>query len=308
LQKRFVYCRCQTVACPTKTIREDKVDESIIKALNPFQLDGEEIDYARVWAQNARLRQDELREMELRNLKLFLDQNLDRRMRLTDAFLDGSIDRDLFEERKVSLLFEETGLKEKSANLDEKNGGSFARLEKFLELAKTASFLYKLALPDEKRDLLKKLTSNLKVAEKNVDVELTIPAQLVANRAKNIFSSLALGSIWAAQRRTQSSQRRRLQSRGNRVWKLCEVPPYLPPSRLCRTHHGAQNSSVGSASAEVARESLLHAFRRRIPRFPKQRLCGHDHAVGAVTALCGLFGNEGGLDRASQVCRVLRES
>ena len=28
----------------------------------------------------------------------------------------------------------------------------------------------------------------------------------------------------------------------------------------------------------------------------EQRLCGHDHAVGAVSALCGLLGNERGLN------------
>lgn len=189
VQKGHIYYRCQTASCPTKTIREEKVEDAISDALNPLQLDSAEIEYARVWVQNARLRQDTLREQELRNFKLLLDQNRDRRMRLTDAFLDGSIDRALFEERKASLLFEEKGLKEGLDNLDEKSGGSLGRLERFLELAKSASFLYKMALPEEKRDLLKKLTSNLKIAEKNVGVELTIPAQLIANRDKNSSSA-----------------------------------------------------------------------------------------------------------------------
>jgi site-specific DNA recombinase len=185
LQKGHVYYRCHTTTCPTTAIREENVEGAINYALNPLELDSAEIDYASGWVRNARLRQDGLREQEFQNNKLLLDQNRARRARLTDAFLDGSVDRELFEERKAASLFEEKGLKEKLDNLDGKSGGSLARLERFLELVKSVSVLYKEGLPEEKRDLLKKLTSNLKVAGKNVDVELTIPAQLIVNRKKN---------------------------------------------------------------------------------------------------------------------------
>jgi site-specific DNA recombinase len=189
LQKGHIYYRCQTASCPTNTLREESLDDAISSGLNLLRLDAAEIEYASAWVRNAHFRQDALREQELRNCRLLLDQNRARRARLTDAFLDNSIDRDLFEERKAALLFEESGLKEKSARLEQKDGNALVRLEKFLELVKTASVLYKEALPEEKRDLLKKLTSNVKVAAKNVDVELTIQAQLIANRDKNTCSS-----------------------------------------------------------------------------------------------------------------------
>jgi hypothetical protein len=82
---------------------------------------------------------------------------------------------------------------EKLAELERKDGNGLGRLENFLELARTASLLYKEALPEEKRDLLKKLTSNLKAVAKNVDVELTISAQLIANRRKTVCSALERG-------------------------------------------------------------------------------------------------------------------
>ena len=185
LQKGHVYYRCQTKSCPTKSIREDSLDDAVSTGFGYLRLDTEEIEYASGWVRNARLHHDELCEKELRNTRLSLDQNRARRTRLTDVFLDGSIDRDVFGERKAGLLLEERGLKEKLDNLGQKDGNALVRLERFLELAKSASVLYKQALPEEKRDLLRKLTSNLRVAGKNVDVELTIPARLIANREKN---------------------------------------------------------------------------------------------------------------------------
>ncbi len=175
-------------------MREENLDDAVSKALHPLRLDAEEIEYAGLWVRNARLDEGTLHEREIRNCRLLLDQNRARLIRLTDAFLDGSIDRDLFDQRKAGLLVEERDLKEKIDNLEQKNGNVLVQLENFLELAKTASTLYKTALPDEKRDLLKKLTSNLTAMGKNVDVGLTIPARLIANRQKNTCSAPQRGT------------------------------------------------------------------------------------------------------------------
>ena len=194
LHKGRVYYRCQTKSCPTNSIREDGLDNTVGTKFNSLQLDSKEIEYTSAWVGKARLQQDVSRKQELQNCRLLLDQNRARRTRLTDAFLDGSIDRDSFEERKAGLLLEEAGLKEKLDALERNEGDALVRLEKFLELTKSASVLYTQALPEEKRDLLKRLTSNLKLAEKNVDVELKIPAQLIANRPKTSCCALERGA------------------------------------------------------------------------------------------------------------------
>jgi hypothetical protein len=82
---------------------------------------------------SARLRHDALREQALQNSRLQLDQNRARRTRLTDAFLDGNIDKDLFEERKAGLLLDEKSLKEMADNLELGSRSALIRLEKFLE-------------------------------------------------------------------------------------------------------------------------------------------------------------------------------
>jgi len=58
------------------------------------------------------------------------------------------------------------------------------RLAEFLELAGSAYLSYKMGFPEEKRDLLKILTSNREVDGKNVELRLAFPFYEIANRPK----------------------------------------------------------------------------------------------------------------------------
>jgi site-specific DNA recombinase len=189
-QKGHVYYRCQTPTCPTNTIREERLDEQLGQVVfDRLRLDDWEIEYAKGWVKNAHIKAETFRDQEMQNCRLLLDQNRLRKTRLTDAFLDGGIDKEAFEERKAGLLMEETGLKDRLAHLGQDGRSAVTRLENFLELAKTASILYKQGLLEEKRDLVQKLTSNLTLAEKNLSVELKTEARMIANRQKIACSS-----------------------------------------------------------------------------------------------------------------------
>ena len=188
LKKGHIYYRCHTRECPTKTIREDHVDDRVVSKLDVLRLDAEEISYARAWMSSARLEQASFSEQEIANCKFRLNQIRPRLDRLTDAFLDGTIERDLFEGRKNTLVLEEKDLKEKLATLESGNESAITRLGEFLELVNTASFLYENAIPEEKRELVKEVASNLKAIRKNVDVELKTPARLIAERSKTTCS------------------------------------------------------------------------------------------------------------------------
>jgi len=53
---------------------------------------------------------------------------------------------------------------------------------------------------------------------------------------------------------------------------------------------------VRSAAAEIAGESLFDLFQRRMRRLAENGARRHNHAVGAIAALRGLLGDEGGLE------------
>lgn len=182
LQKNHVYYRCHTPACPTKTVREERIEEAVAGAFHAFTLDEEEIANAQKWLATSRADCTSLRAQELEACRLRLDQLKSRMNRTTDAYLDGILDKSLFDERKAALIAEEAGLKQRITAVEEGSTDPLSAVQEFLELLKTASTLYSQAISAEKREMVRKLTSNVSIAYKNVVVTLTNGAQLVAQR------------------------------------------------------------------------------------------------------------------------------
>jgi site-specific DNA recombinase len=193
LQKGHVYYRCQRRTCPTTTVREETVDSAIAPLVAKLTFDAEELEYIRGWVDEARAHEHTRCQQELHNARLQLDGTRTRLGRLTDAFLDGTIEKPLFEARKAALLNDEQRIAEMIRNLEAGNGGGLDRLERFLELIKNAPVAYENAEPDEKRDLVKNLFSNLSVIEKNVDGTLKPDVELLANRPRTLCSSPSQG-------------------------------------------------------------------------------------------------------------------
>jgi len=186
VQKGHVYYRCHTRQCESKTAREERIDEAVADAFAPLRLNEDEISYVRQWIVNAQANLEVSRVAELEAVRMNLPQVRDRLNRLTDAYLDGAIEKAMLDERRKTLLFEEAGLRQRAADLEAGHDDTLTRLEKFLELAQAASKLYKIAIPLEKRDFVKKLTSNLGLARNNVAVELKNGVRLIANRSSDI--------------------------------------------------------------------------------------------------------------------------
>jgi site-specific DNA recombinase len=182
-QKGHSYYRCHTRDCETKTTREERIEAAIANVLAPLRMGPDEISYARQWISEARANQGTWKTEELSASRLKLTQIRDRLARLTDAYIDGAIDKAMLDERRGSLLLEEAGLKQKMNDLESGQDGTVDRLEKFLELAQTASELYKIAILAEKREFIKKLISNLSLDRDCVRVELKCGALLLANRS-----------------------------------------------------------------------------------------------------------------------------
>lgn len=183
LQKGHTYYRCHTQKCATKTLREEQIYAALANAFAPLQLNKAEITYARRWFARSLVNQSKLQKEELERCQLGLAQLRDRLMRLTDAYLDGVLDKSLHEERRSALLMEEAGLKQKIAALEAGHSETLEQVEKFLELVKGASNLHKLAILEEKRNLTKRLTSNLGAGPKSVAITLNAEAQEIANRS-----------------------------------------------------------------------------------------------------------------------------
>jgi site-specific DNA recombinase len=186
LQKGYVYYRCHTKACPTTNIREEAIDSAFSSKFAPLSFDEEERS---ILAQKLIEMKDDLKsqwEAATNVTRLQLGQIKSRLDRLTDAYIDRLIDRDVFEARKASILMEEKSLQEK---ISQPKQAVLVRLTQFLELAGDAYLLYKTTLADEKRDLVRIATSNRVVNEKNVVITLKPAFQEVANRYNSSIGS-----------------------------------------------------------------------------------------------------------------------
>jgi len=198
LQKMHVYYRCQRRSCLTTAVREEAVEARVSPLVAKLMLDPQEMEYIRGWVEDARSHEHTVYQQELHNTRLRLDGIRSRLGRLTDAFIDGIIEKPVFEARKTGLLSDEQRTLETIRNLEAGNGGALQRLERFLELVKTAPIAYENANPDEKRDLVKNLFSNLSLIDKNVDVTLKPGVYLLANRPKTSYGapSRSLHRTW----------------------------------------------------------------------------------------------------------------
>ena len=166
-------------------VREETVEAEILETFRPLRFSEDERKYFALKV--ARLREDwnHQKQDQIQGANLKLGQIQDRLARLTDAYIDRMIEKNIFEQRNAALLMERKSLEENLAALRDEAKSLPDRLAEFLELAGDAYSQYKLGLPEEKRDLLKIVTSNRQVAATKVELTLAQPFCELANRFDN---------------------------------------------------------------------------------------------------------------------------
>jgi site-specific DNA recombinase len=184
-QKGHVYYRCHTTSCAVTCVREETVEKAVLAKLFEIQLSENEKTYLQ--EEIAHLKEGWGKEQEAQRnaLNLRLNHIQDRLDRLTDAYIDRLIDKEVFENRKSTLFIEQKEVEETSAHLKENGISVPNRVTKLVELAESAYLQYRTDSSDEKRDLLKIITSNRQVDGKNLELRLAIPFDEIANRFKN---------------------------------------------------------------------------------------------------------------------------
>lgn len=185
--KGNTYYRCNTRGCPSNNVREDLIDNVILRKFERIQLTDIEVQYFESKLSKFREEFAGLRDQQIQIIQLQLKNISYRLDRLTDALLDGLIDKPEFERRKTNLLFEQKEMEEKLVELEDNFDKIPEKMLEYLQLAKSLYLTYKLGIPEEKRDLLKLVTCNRFVAQKNLDFMLKKPFDELENR--QIFTS-----------------------------------------------------------------------------------------------------------------------
>jgi len=183
-QKGHVYYRCHTKDCPTKGVREERIERVLQDEFAPVAFTDWEMCYLRARIEEMREAWEDRSQQERESIKLRIGKIRDRLRRLTDVYLDGEIEKELFEERKEGLLMNRHELEDRLSALQEGREPPLAdRLQNFLELAESLYSSYKAGVDEEKRDLIETATSNRAVERRKVEITLKEPFRLIAERA-----------------------------------------------------------------------------------------------------------------------------
>jgi DNA invertase Pin-like site-specific DNA recombinase len=189
LQKGHVYYRCQTRSCPTTCLREEFITEQLDRAFASLKLDSIDLDLLN---EECRLLFTDYvaeQEEEVKALHLNVSQIDERVARLTDAYIDRVIDKELFEARKAALFEERLTIREKISNLSLGETDIDAKLKNFLEPLKSLGNKDNLANSEEKRDFAKTATSNLVIDQKTLVYSWRSPFSVLAAQQETSYGA-----------------------------------------------------------------------------------------------------------------------
>ena len=182
LQKGRVYYRCQKKHCPTKTIREDVIENHLKKLLLSIELGEQEKEAMAVLLQSNQKEQAQDAQKLLQSIQLRLAHLKTDKGKLMDYLIQNIISTEDYQDKTKALNEQERLLLEQQHEVSSQKQEYFKKVEKFLELAQSLTTLYDLANHDEKRELLEIITSNCSVSGRKLSITMVSPFYELANR------------------------------------------------------------------------------------------------------------------------------
>lgn len=172
-QKGHHYYRCHF--CKDSCVREEIVEQEVRKTFRPLQLCPDEIEQVALLAQCLKKSGESKKEIQRQELKLRYEKCRSRLDRLTDAYVDRIIEKDIYLERKASVLSDMKKTEEEITDIENQENSAGRKFTEKLELLKSLYLSYIQGSTDQKREMIKKLSSNRVVSGKNVSIELKSP-------------------------------------------------------------------------------------------------------------------------------------
>ncbi|MFZ1424782.1 MAG: recombinase family protein [Saprospiraceae bacterium] len=181
-RKEHTYYRCQTKECPTKSIREELIYELMKETLEQIKLQTVEDEVLNELLEKAQVNWLETQKGLEESLQL-QGKKLDLKLeRLTDAYLESVIGKGQFEDKKGQIMIEQQELRNKEGHLESQKEAIFKKAKNFLGLLKDLKKSFIIATNEEKRKILKYITSDLTIQGKNLMITMQSPFHEIANR------------------------------------------------------------------------------------------------------------------------------
>lgn len=162
IQKGRVYYRCKPISCPTKTIREDVLQDAIVGELHNLQLNARAVEQASKMTSPDTI--SDLAEQRAA-LSLQIADEKKRLDRLEDLLIDETLSPDAFKRKEYSIKLRLADLRDQLKKIPDPEAEK-ANLANLAELRKNLVSLYENANRAEKRMIIENVWSNRTVTGK----------------------------------------------------------------------------------------------------------------------------------------------
>lgn len=178
----FYHCTKFNRKCEQGYTNEEKIDQQMLAELSKLNMPQKAIDYVTNGLKqslNLKRNTEDKAKQNLEEQK----QKLENRMSvLYEDRLDRTITKDFYDRKSAEYETKVKDLEQKISRYTQADFDYYQFGSKILELANKASFLYKNALPEEKRELLGFLLSNSQLKDEKVLINYKKPFDRVLNR------------------------------------------------------------------------------------------------------------------------------
>ena len=179
--KGYTYYRCHSKHVSI-SLREGLIEDQLARVFLKLQLSDEESSLIDLLLsetkQNWEQHMKEARRSEELRIAV-IDEKLER---LTEAYIEGMLDKASLEKRKTTLLLERRESERRVAEIGSGGGGECSQWEKNVELIKAVYSLYETGNREEKCELVKSVMSNRIASHKTLDLTLRFPFSEIAKR------------------------------------------------------------------------------------------------------------------------------
>ena len=213
-QKGHVYYRCHSQTCKGTSVRQEHIDDAIKDTFADLNFDQSEVRVIDEVLEDLKNENDFKSKDALSRLKLQKSALSDRLDKLTDKYVDGDIDKEVFLRRKTTFLKELKEVEDKIRNWEKYQRLTFQKMLKKLELAKSLYSGFIQGTDPDKREMVRTYTSNRLIDVKNVLLELKTPFRELAQ----VFN-VATGTPRRLANRTKGKLPRQQISKNNQIKK-----------------------------------------------------------------------------------------
>lgn len=178
-QQGNIYYRCHSRHA---ILKEEYIDQEFLRCFQTLRLSPEENSLFDLALEEVKGHWQQIMAENRQGEELRLAAIRTKLERITDAYIDGLLDKAECEQKKTALTLECREIKRRVAEIQSGGPSSFARLNKIVEPVKTAYSLYETGNYDEKRDLVNFVMSNRLACQKTLDITLRFPFSEIAKR------------------------------------------------------------------------------------------------------------------------------